>query len=193
MPKNPLIEVIFDCLLKTPCWKVHTLANFLIQNNNLKRLDTDCNKDLFKKNFIIMNALFQLSCNLIGSGYILIIEPLEIRLAKINEKKLSKPNKNLKDYYLDWNNFETDSKDIEVLFNSFWQSYLTSKTKESINPKMISDALNYFELPKNATSEQISRQWKKLALKYHPDKVNGDKNKFQQLQVHWQVLKTALN
>jgi len=193
LQSNPLIQIIFECLLATSCWKIHTLANHLSQNNYLDKLDNDYNKDLFKKNFLIMNALFQLNEDLIGTQYILIIETLEIRLTKINEKQISQHNQNLKDYYLDWTNFETNSEAIENLFDSFWQSYSAYDVKNTYSPEKISSALRYFQLPENATPIQISKRWKMLALKHHPDKPTGDKNVFQQLQIHWQVLKTTLN
>jgi len=190
---NPLIQIIFDCLLKTSHWKIHTLANYLSLNNHLKKLDNDYNKDLFKKNFIIMNALFQLNDDLIDSGHMIIIETLEIRLAKVNEQQISKPNNNLKEYYLDWQNFETNSEVIDDLLNSFWQRYSTAHITNTHSTEKISSALSYFQLPENATSTQISKRWKILALKYHPDKPSGDKTKFQQLQIHWQILRTTLN
>lgn len=193
MRKNPLIQIVFECLLATSSWKIHTLANHLSQNNYLNTLDNDYNIDLFKKNFLIMNALFQLNEDLIGTQYILIIETLEIRLTKINEKQISAPNENLKDYYLDWTNFETNSEAIESLLNSFWQDYSGYYIKNTYSPEKISSALRYFQLPESATPAQISKRWKMLALKHHPDKPNGDKDVFQQLQIHWQVLKTTLN
>jgi len=140
-----------------------------------------------------MNALFQLNEDLIGTQYILIIETFEIRLTKINEKQISAPNENLKDYYLDWTNFETNSEAIESLLNSFWQDYSGYYIKNTYSPEKISSALRYFQLPESATPTQISKRWKMLALKHHPDKPNGDKDVFQQLQIHWQVLKTTLN
>ena len=193
MQSNPLIYIIFDCLLETSNWKIHTLANHLSQNNFLGKQDNEYNKDLFKKNFLIMNALFQLNEDLIGTQYIVIIETLEIRLININENQISKPNKNLKDYYLDWANFETNSEAIESLLNTFWQNYSTYDVKNTYSPEKISSALQFFQLPESATATQISKRWKTLALKHHPDKPNGDKDVFQQLQIHWQVLKTTLN
>lgn len=193
MQSNPLIYIIFDCLLETSNWKIHTLANHLSQNNFLGKLDNEYNKDLFKKNFLIMNALFQLNEDLIGTQYIVIIETLEIRLININENQISKPNKNLKDYYLDWANFETNSEAIESLLNAFWQNSSTYDVKNTYSPEKISSALQFFQLPESATATQISKRWKTLALKHHPDKPNGDKDVFQQLQIHWQVLKTTLN
>ncbi|WP_042152784.1 MULTISPECIES: DNA-J related domain-containing protein [unclassified Pseudoalteromonas] len=193
MQTNPLSQVIFECLLKTSSWKIHTLASHLSRNSYLNELDKDYNKDLFKKNFLIMNALFQLNEDLVRTQHTLIIEPLEIRLTKINDTLISASNENLKDYYLDWNNFETDSEAIKSLLNSFWQNYSTYDVKNTYSPEKISSALQFFQLPESATTTEISKRWKTLALKHHPDKQNGDKDVFQQLQIHWQVLKTTLN
>jgi len=53
---------------------------------------------------------------------------------------------------------------------------------------------NYYEilgLPKNATQEQIKKAYRKLSLKYHPDKTGGDDKKFKELNEAYSVLGDA--
>ena len=41
---------------------------------------------------------------------------------------------------------------------------------------------------KNASKEQIKKEFRKLSLKYHPDKRNGDEDKFKQINEAYQTL-----
>lgn len=186
---NPLSQTIFECLLQTSHWKIHTLATYLCDNHHIKQLDLNYDKNIFKKNFIIMNALYQLDDELSNHGYSLIIETLDIRLTKLSNTLIH--SNRLKNYYLNWHNFNTDIKEINALLDSFWQSHLIKTVKYSHTKEEVDSAFSFFDLPKNATAEQITKQWKALALKFHPDKTSGNKSKFQQLQAQWQVLKTT--
>ena len=56
---NPLIDEIFERLLTKQVWKVHTLALELSEGGIIMTLDEDPYRDLFKRNFLIMNAPFQ--------------------------------------------------------------------------------------------------------------------------------------
>lgn len=50
------------------------------------------------------------------------------------------------------------------------------------------DYYSILEVPKTASEEEIKKAYRKLALKYHPDKETGDKEKFQQIQEAYEVL-----
>ena len=50
---------------------------------------------------------------------------------------------------------------------------LIDETKREIKKSKRKDYYKILELPKNATQEQIKKQFKHLSKKYHPDKNNG--------------------
>ena len=70
--------------------------------------------------------------------------------------------------------------DNRTKFNNF-QKKRTQEFKSEINGlKTIRvNPLKVFELPENFTLEQLKISYKKLALKYHPDRPNGNEIKFQ--------------
>lgn len=50
---------------------------------------------------------------------------------------------------------------------------------------------NYYDvlgIPKNSTQEQIKKAYRKLSLKYHPDKTGGDDTKFKELNEAYTIL-----
>lgn len=53
---------------------------------------------------------------------------------------------------------------------------------------MAKDYYNILGVDKNASKEEIKKAFHKLALKYHPDKNNGDDKKFKELNEAYQVL-----
>ena len=52
-----------------------------------------------------------------------------------------------------------------------------------------SKALSLFELPLDATQTEIRKTWRKLALKWHPDRECGDSEQFRVLCEAWCVLR----
>ncbi|NCU28121.1 MAG: molecular chaperone DnaJ [Candidatus Moranbacteria bacterium] len=53
---------------------------------------------------------------------------------------------------------------------------------------MSKDYYKILEVDKNATKEEIKKAFHKLAMKYHPDKNNGDDKKFKEVNEAYQVL-----
>ena len=52
----------------------------------------------------------------------------------------------------------------------------------------IEEAINVFELIGLETKQQIKQKYLKLSKQYHPDKLTGDNDKFQQLTKHYKIL-----
>ena len=50
-------------------------------------------------------------------------------------------------------------------------------------------ALRVFELDESATPRDIRKQWRRLALKWHPDRPEGDAARFREVCEAWQSLR----
>ena len=53
------------------------------------------------------------------------------------------------------------------------------------------DNINYYEvlgLKKDATASEIKKAYRKLSVKYHPDKPTGDKKKYAEINKAYEVL-----
>ena len=46
-----------------------------------------------------------------------------------------------------------------------------------------------FELDETATDRDIRKQWRKLALKWHPDREQGNAERFREVCEAWQTLR----
>ena len=53
---------------------------------------------------------------------------------------------------------------------------------------MSKDYYKILELNKNATIDEIKKSYRKLALKYHPDKNNGEEKKFKEITEAYETL-----
>ncbi|GAB3531441.1 DNA-J related domain-containing protein [Photobacterium alginatilyticum] len=192
---NPLIWPIISLLQAKPTgWMIHTLADALRQQNLLETLDDDPEKDLFKRNFLLMNALYQLQEMLLPKQW-LQAQAMDIRLSHnmASDQNQIDINDPLRDYYLDWRNYNTDAEAVKALLSSFWrryQSHIGSSHSASSAPLSSANHqdLALLELPADATAGQIRRQWRKLALRWHPDRPNGDAKQFRKVCEAWQRL-----
>ncbi|WJT09225.1 DNA-J related domain-containing protein [Vibrio harveyi] len=189
--ENPLLWPILDILRKQPSnWKVHTLAHELSQKGYIQQLDESPDKDLFKRNFLLMNALYQLQETLYPDGW-LQLEAMNIVLMSSIEASRHSVDTNdpLREYYLDWKNYEADEGEVRRLLNDFWsryQRYIGGNVSDDLDR---SKALHLFELDADATRTEIRRQWRKLALRWHPDRENGNADRFRVLCNAWNVLR----
>ncbi|WCP68732.1 DNA-J related domain-containing protein [Vibrio tubiashii] len=189
--ENPLLWPILEVLRKKPSgWKVHTLASHLGELGFIPLLDDSPEKDLFKRNFLIMNALYQLQETLYPDKW-LQVEAMNIILMPSHQVPGHEVDHHdpLRDYYIHWKNYEAEEGEVKRLLNEFWTRYRefvgSTNGKEMDRAK----ALSLFELPQDASQTEIRKTWRKLALKWHPDRDNGDSDRFRVLCEAWHILR----
>lgn len=191
--ENPLLWPILEVLKQQPSgWKVHTLAAHLNDLGLVPVLDSVPEKELFKKNFLIMNALYQLQDTLYPDSW-LQVQAMDIELmngryhGSTHTIDLEDP---LRDYYVNWLNYEADEGEVKRLLNEFWTRYKKFVGGSETDMDR-SNALSLFELPLDATQQDIRKRWRRLALRWHPDRDEGNTSKFQTLCEAWHVLRSS--
>ncbi|MEH8258329.1 DNA-J related domain-containing protein [Aeromonas veronii] len=183
---NPLIAPLLVLLQQAAgSYKVHELMAALRQQGAIPRLADDEQLQLFRVNFLIMNALYQLQAELWQEGWWLVIRTLDIRLEPLAGNQEANHgfavNENLRSDYLDWQVFwQTDRAEVEALLNRFWRAYDGEGHK--------AEALALFELNEGASQEAIRRRWRELALQHHPDR-GGNAESFVRIRWAWEVLR----
>lgn len=190
--ENPLLWPIMEVLKKQPRgWKVHTLATHLNDLGLVPILDPKPEKDLFKKNFLIMNALYQLQETLFPESW-LQVQAMDIELMHgryyANGHAID-PEDPLRDYYVHWENYEADEGEVKRLLNEFWTRYRKFVGGEDIGDMDRGKALSLFDLPMDASPAEIRKRWRKLALRWHPDREDGNSDQFRVLCEAWNVLR----
>ncbi|RTR40092.1 molecular chaperone DnaJ [Shewanella canadensis] len=188
---NPLIWPLLSLLqTSNKSWKVHHLASELQNKGLMQDLDEDQQKALFKRNFLLMNALFELQAMLLPQHW-LQVKAMEIQIFRIIPSNLDsslREDDALREYYLNWINYDTCPNIIQEMLESFWNRY---EDYIGTNPNLMhkGQALAVFELDMNATDREVRRQWRKLALKWHPDRPDGDAAQFRKVCEAWQALR----
>ncbi|PFG58235.1 DnaJ-like protein [Vibrio sp. ES.051] len=191
--ENPLLWPMLAILRKQPStWKVHTIASKLSEQGYIPQLDTSPDKNLFKRNFLVMNALFQLQESLYPDCW-LQVEAMNIKLMSALEaaRRVVDIHDPLREYYLDWNNYEANEEEVRRLLNEFWTTYQKFMGGSTVSRIDKTKALALFELNTDATPTVIRKQWRKLALRWHPDRENGDAEQFRILCEAWNVLRNG--
>lgn len=188
---NPLIWPLLSIINASPeALKIHYIFADLEQKGLLDELDSDANKALFKRNFLIMNGLYQLQALLLPEQW-LQVHAMDIRLMEHTPDDVNlifEADVALRSYYLDWSHFETSADSIDRLFASFWRRYDKHiGQSQSMLDKTL--ALQIFELENNATDHDIRRQWRKLALQWHPDREEGNAQEFNKICQAWKTLR----
>ena len=184
---NPLIDQIFDLILTKQVWQVHILASELINNGAIKTLDKNPERDLFKRNFLIMNALYQLQIQI--HPQTLLISTLHIELLEKGNDQPLITKTNLRDYYLDWKNYDTSTEDVDALLNSFWGQFKRQSAISTLTQKNYNELTIEWELPNNFTLKELQKRWRQHALKNHPDKPGGCEVKFKKIKEEYEQLK----
>ncbi|MFM2586874.1 DNA-J related domain-containing protein [Vibrio sp. TBV020] len=189
--ENPLLWPILEVLKKQPSgWKVHTLASHLDSLGFIPVLDGSPEKDLFKRNFLIMNALYQLQETLYPDNW-LQVEAMNIVLMSSHQVAGHHVDHQdpLRDYYTQWINYEAEEGEVKRLLNEFWTRYREFVGSTNGNDMDRAKALSLFKLPHDATRAEIRKTWRKLALKWHPDRESGNSEQFRVLCEAWHVLR----
>jgi len=195
MLNNPLIISILNILKDTDKFiSLYQLMKILEKSGyDLIRCSADESNEvkIFRKNFIVMNALYELNSDLSGSGYRLYISSLKIQLLVDGNGLTSEDQAveaSLSKYYLDWNNFHgTDNEDVEALLKSFWVSYKNYNQLTYGNDKRL-DSLDVLGLESSASWKDIQQAYRQLIKIYHPDK-GGNSLKFIQVRKAFLILK----
>lgn len=164
---------------------------------------------LFRKNFILMNALYEIQRDLQGSGYGLYITPLNIRLYKrhgddtedtaeatqlsalaISEAACT--DQALSKYYLDWQHYaDTDQIAVERLLQGFWQRYRHYHAAPENQDKR-SCALAVLGLECSANWDDIQYAYRQKVACSHPDR-GGQQQQFIEIREAYQFLKLSFS
>ena len=193
MQLNPLIIPILE-ILKTATDKIgeYDIIRRLEEQGMAFPVDNDSyNVAMFKKNFMTMNALYNLQQELFEDGYFLNITALDIAIEPL-EKSTELPSTQqqsivdaaehkIRDYYLDWRHFDNASEDeVKELLSNFWQMYSAQDKQQ--------DALATLDLNSDASWDCVKRVYRRLVAEHHPDK-GGNDARFIEIREAYEVLK----
>lgn len=188
-PSNPLNSDLLQFIAQTDLpLSEYELLQQVRQHPLLETLATEnADLQLFRQHFVLMNSLYQLRAILWPFHYELNISALAITLTAHDESGQTSSSEAidrydaLASYYLDWQVLnETDEDDVERLLNNFWKGFAGIENQDA--------ALAELGLTSEASAEEITRQYRKLALQYHPDR-GGNSDKFQKITEAYQQLK----
>lgn len=185
--ENPIIDSVFQKLLEAPNWKLNDLSSALQSDFAELNFKGSFEEQLFQRNFLLMNALFTLQDDLIEQRLYLKIESINISLCEQSNTPTHASN-TLKTYYLDWQNATESHQAVCDLLDNFWQAYTHEPACLNISETEINAALEQLSLDSEATLIDVKKRWRKLALAHHPDRNNGNKASFQQLENAYNLL-----
>ena len=153
---------------------------------------------LFRKNFIVMNALYQIQADINRSGYSLYISSLKIllysdvpsinTLSLIDIEESTRVDESLSAYYLNWENYDSASQlTVDQLLNSFWTKYQKYNQLDSNQDKR-SCALQILGVESAASWNDIQQAYRQKVALCHPDR-GGTSHQFIEIREAFQFLK----
>lgn len=186
---NPLIPAILQVLREqlAPIGIHHLLAE-VKKITELPSLDEDAQLALFRLNWLMMNALFQLQQACFNDGYYLHISTLDIHLRpyQANDQHTLASEiscQPLKQYYLDWQHFsQTTREEVQALLEGMWAHYTSADAQQN--------AYHVLGLEQGASFTQIRKTYRSLASRFHPDH-GGDAVEFIRVREAYEVLAKA--
>lgn len=186
MTINPLLTPIREIIKAQPSGISEYDLMVKLQKNEAMIFD-DIEPDLvlFRKHFLIMNALYQIQTLFFNEDRYLSISPLAIRLEPLQNSGLSglpahSTESKIRDYYLDWDNFrKTAGADVDKLLTGFWQRYI------AIDKRV--EALQTLGLPVDAVLPVVKQTYRRLASEFHPDK-GGNTERFREIREAYEIL-----
>ncbi|MCW9048478.1 MAG: DnaJ domain-containing protein [Gammaproteobacteria bacterium] len=202
---NPLILTVLSALKESDSsLSLYQLMKILENTGfDLERSSKETSYDMriFRKNFVVMNALYQLKKDMLDSGYSLFISSLKIELIAQNgvenrsliidsaEDLLTQEA--LSAYYLNWDNYNSiDDQGVVDLLKSFWNSYTDYNQRHFQVDKRL-DSLQVLGLESSASWKDIQQTYRQLVKVYHPDK-GGNSLKFIRIREAYLILKLTL-
>lgn len=167
-----------------------TFAQY-IEHDTDNKLSTEL--ILFRKHFLVMNALYSLHDELLPQGFYLHISALAIQLKKRPQSDNQKQELNtdtafykLSCYYQDWQNFEqTSDHDVQSLLQQFWTKFLAGEEKQQ---SLTCLGLQNKEQDGDFSWPDIHKRYKYLCQQHHPDK-GGDELYFIEIRQAYDNLK----
>lgn len=140
---------------------------------------------LFRKHFLVMNALYELQAKLINNGQYLSVSPLEIRLCPASETDdasmmAGNADQKLREYYSDLENLQSTGKaEVDDMLDRFWQRYIAHDKRY--------EALQTLGLTGSADLHKVKQTYRRLANEHHPDK-GGDTGQFRAIREAYETL-----
>ncbi len=188
-PEQRVLKVFILNLLReaSSAYTIHGLIEHLQQHAELSALfERHGLTDLFRINFLVMNALFQLQDELRNENLWLDISSLHIALATMQSEQTVLPasqvgSEKLREFYLDWSNCEsvTDSE-VQGLLDDFWQFYYRQDKQRS--------ACEVLGVAPDIEEGELRQVYRRLAQQHHPDR-GGDARDFIRIREAYELLR----